>query len=200
MKIAPNSKLVFIGDSITDCERARPIGEGRGDAIGKGYVALVNAMFGAVCPEKKIRVINVGTSGNTVRDLKARWSTDVLALQPDWLSIMIGINDVWRQFDLPRMKEIHIGPAEYAATLDELVAKTKPLVKGLVLMTPYYIEPNRHDAMRVRMDEYGALVKKLAAKHRTSSWTRRPPSTRCCSTPTRPRSPGIASSRRRSVI
>ena len=65
------------------------------------------------------------------------------------------------------MTEVHVGPAEYAATLDELVTKTKPLVKGLVLMTPYYIEPNRQDAMRARMDEYGALVKKIAGKHGT---------------------------------
>ena len=165
MKIAANSKLVFIGDSITDCERARPVGEGLFGAIGKGYVALVDATLGAVCPEKKIRVVNMGCGGNTIRDLKNRWQTDVVALKPDWLSIMIGINDVWRQFDLPRMPEIHVGPAEYAATLDELVAKTKPLVKGLVLMTPYYLEPNPRDAMRARMDEYGRLVKKIADKH-----------------------------------
>jgi len=167
MKIATNSKLVFIGDSITDCERARPVGEGLFGAIGKGYVALVDGTFGAVCPEKKIRVVNVGSSGNTVRDLKNRWDTDVFALKPDWLSIMIGINDVWRQFDLPLIKETQVAPDVYEATLDELVAKTKPRVKGLVLMTPYYIEPNRKDAMRARMDEYGRLVKKIAAKHHT---------------------------------
>ena len=167
MKIAANSKLVFIGDSITDCERARPVGEGLFGAIGKGYVALVEATLGAASPEKYIRVVNMGCSGNTVRDLKNRWATDVIALKPDWLAIMIGINDVWRQFDLPRMTEIHVGPEEYAATLDELVSQTLPLVKGLVLMTPYYLEPNRQDGMRARMDEYGRLVKKIADKHGT---------------------------------
>jgi len=167
VKITPNSKLVFIGDSITDCDRSKPVGEGLFGAIGKGYVGLVDAILGAACPEKKIRVINMGISGNTVRDLKNRWQTDVIALKPDWLSIMIGINDVWRQFDLPLQKEIHVGPEEYAATLDELVGKTLPVVKGLVLMTPYYIEPNRQDAMRARMDEYGRLVKKIADKHGT---------------------------------
>ena len=167
MKIAANSKLVFIGDSITDCERARPVGEGLFGAIGKGYVALVEATLGAASPEKYIRVVNMGCSGNTVRDLKSRWATNVIALKPDWLAIMIGINDVWRQFDLPRMTEIHVGPEEYAATLDELVAQTVPLVKGLVLLTPYYLEPNRQDGMRARMDEYGRLVKKIADKHGT---------------------------------
>ena len=165
MKIAANSKLVFIGDSITDCERTRPVGEGLFGAIGKGYVALVDATLGAVCPEKNIRVVNMGCGGNTVRDLKNRWATDVIALKPDWLAVMIGINDVWRQFDLPKMTEIHVGPEEYAATLDELVAKTRPLVKGLVLLTPYYMEPNRQDKMRARMDEYGRIVKKIASRH-----------------------------------
>ena len=41
----------------------------------------------------------MGVSGNTVRILAARWDTDVVALEPEWLAVMIGINDVWRQFD-----------------------------------------------------------------------------------------------------
>src|SRR5262249_10275480 len=115
-----------------------------------------------------IRVVNMGVSGNTVRDLKARWLTDVLDQKPDWLSIMIGINDVWRQFDIPLQKEAHVLPDEYEATLDELIARTRPVLKGgLVLMTPFYIEPNRQDAMRARMDQYGDIVKKLATQHNT---------------------------------
>jgi lysophospholipase L1-like esterase len=78
LKLAPRSKLVMVGDSITDAGRARPVGEGRGDAIGKGYVMMVEALLGAVYPDQWIRVVNQGISGNTVRDLKARWQTDVL--------------------------------------------------------------------------------------------------------------------------
>ena len=165
MKIAPHSKLVFIGDSITDCERARPVGEGLFGALGKGYVSLVEGLLAAIDPSSAIRVVNMGTSGNTVLDLKARWQTDVVALKPDWLVIMIGVNDVWRQFDMPRQTEIHVSPEVYAKTLDGLVAATKSKVKGLVLMSPFYIEPNPADAMRARMDEYGAIVKKTARKH-----------------------------------
>src|SRR5471030_3060597 len=121
MKLAKNSKLVMIGDSITDAGRARPTGEGLFDAIGKGYAGNVDALLGAVYPAHGIRVVNMGTSGNTVRDLKARWQTDVLEQKPDWLSIMIGTNDVWRQFDIPRQKETHVYPEEYERTLDELV-------------------------------------------------------------------------------
>lgn len=165
MKLHKHDKLVMIGDSITDCGRARPVGEGLFEAIGKGYVAQIDALLGAVYPELAIRVVNVGTSGNTVRDLKERWQTDVIDLKPDWLSVMIGINDVWRQYDLPRQPEKHVLIEEYEATLEELVRSVKPQLKGLVLMTPFYIEPNANDAMRATMDRYGRAVKQVAAAH-----------------------------------
>lgn len=166
MKLAPHTKLVFIGDSITDCERARPVGEGLFGAIGKSYVSIVEGLLTAIHPEHAIRMVNMGISGNTVLDLKARWKTDVIDLKPDWLSIMIGVNDVWRQFDLPRQKEIHVSPKVYEKTLQELVSKSSPKLKGLILMAPFYLEPNREDPMRKRMDQYGAIVKKVARKNK----------------------------------
>jgi lysophospholipase L1-like esterase len=162
MIIDPGSKLLFIGDSVTDCGRAQPVGEGLGDALGRGYVSLVDALLGAAHPEWGIRVVNVGSSGNTVRDLKARWQRDVLDLRPDWLSVMIGINDVWRQFDMPRKPEAGVALDVYEATLREIVTDIRPRLKGLVLMTPFYIEPNATDRMRARMDEYGDVVRRLA--------------------------------------
>jgi len=164
MKIAPGSKLVMIGDSITDCGRARPVGEGGG--LGQGYVAYIDVLLSAALPAHRIRILNVGTGGNTARDLKACWQRDVLDLEPDWLSVMIGINDVWRQFDCPRQPETHVPLDEYRKTLDELLKAARPHLKGLVLMTPYFIELNRKDAMRAQMDRYGAAVKELAGKHK----------------------------------
>ncbi|GGF96621.1 SGNH/GDSL hydrolase family protein [Paenibacillus abyssi] len=165
MKLNYQDKLVMIGDSITDCGRKQPVGEGLFEAVGKGYVALVDALLTSTYPELAIRVVNMGTSGNTVRDLKARWDSDVSELNPNWLSIMIGINDVWRQFDQPNMTESHVYLVEYEQTLEELILRTKPQVQGLILMTPFYIEPNREDLMRATMDEYGAVVRRLAVKH-----------------------------------
>ena len=165
MLITPGSKLLMIGDSVTDAERARPVGEGSSEAYGKGYVALVHGWLGAVCPERRIRVVNMGVSGDTVRHLQARWQSDVIDLKPDWLSIMIGINDVWRQFDRPLQTELHISPEEYARTLDEIVGAARPGLKGLVLLTPFHIESNPQDAMRARMDEYGRIVKETARRH-----------------------------------
>ncbi len=167
MKLQKGSKLVMIGDSITDAGRTRPVAEGLFDPLGRGYSCLVNALLGSSHPELGIRVVNMGCSGNTVRDLKARWQTDVFDLKPDWVSIMIGINDVWRQYDCPLQTEWHVPIKEYEATLTELVKSTLPKVKGLVLVTPYYIEANRRDPMRATMDKYGAVVKKIAKENKT---------------------------------
>lgn len=166
-RIPARSKLLFIGDSITDAGRD-PSGEATpwgAPGTGRGYVSLIEAWFGATRPADRIRVVNRGTSGHTVRDLAARWQADVLTAPPDWLSIMIGINDVWRQFDTPLRTDLHVLLAEYRATLTDLVSRTRPQVKGLILATPYLIEPNRADPMRITMDAYGAVVRELAAKH-----------------------------------
>ncbi|MGN7165769.1 SGNH/GDSL hydrolase family protein [Paenibacillus cellulositrophicus] len=162
MKLSQNDTLLFIGDSITDCGRVRPVGEGGFGQLGSGYVAQVDALLSAVYPQLNIRVLNTGIGGNTVRHLKERWESDVLDLKPDWLSIMIGTNDVWRQFDHPLNPDQHVYLDEYETTLRELVQTTRPKLKGLVLMTPYYLDPNVNDPMRATMDVYGAVVKKVA--------------------------------------
>jgi lysophospholipase L1-like esterase len=47
------------------------------------------------------------------------------------------------------------------------VAATCPRVKGLILMTPYFIEPNLSDGMRARMDVYSNIVRNLSGRHQT---------------------------------
>lgn len=165
MKLKKGQKLLFIGDSVTDCERAKPDGEGLFQALGNGYVSIVDSFLQSTYPELGIRVVNKGLSGNTVRDLKARWQEDVLDQSPNWLAIMIGINDVWRQFDSPFITDRHVYMNEYEATLNELVEQTKLKAEQIVLLTPYYIEPNQTDQMRQKMDEYGAVVKQIANTH-----------------------------------
>ena len=167
MFFEPNSKIVIMGDSITDCGRAQPVGEGLFNAYGSGWVNLVVGQLGAVCPERRLRVVNMGTSGNTVRDLKDRWQRDVFDQKPDYVAVMIGTNDVWRQFDLPLQPEAHVYEDEYEHTLDDLVAQTLPRVKGMVLLTPFYMEPQRADAMRAAMDRYGDIVRRIAQKQGT---------------------------------
>lgn len=164
MKIEANQKLLFIGDSITSAARNFECG-GEGlsdDAYGSGYVRMIKSVLDAFYPERHIRVINQGVGGNTVRDLEARWDVDVLQHKPDWLSVMIGINDVWRQFDNPLRPELHVSLDVYSDTYRRLLEQTRPALKGLVIASPYFIERNLQDAMRSRMDEYRAVSKQLA--------------------------------------
>jgi len=167
MLLHKGDKLLFIGDSITDCERQKPEGEGLFNALGRGYVSFVDALLQSGYPELGIRVVNKGISGHTVRDLKERWQEDVLQQNADWLSIMIGTNDVWRQFDTPFIKEWHVYEEEYEETLCELIRATQSKVRGITLMTPFYIESNTNDKMRAKMDQYGLIVKKVAQQFGT---------------------------------
>lgn len=159
------NKILFIGDSISDYDRARPVGEGLFDAWGKSYVANVGALLGCAYPELHLRIVNMGIGGNQVRDLEARWQTDVMDQHPDWVSVLIGINDVWRQFDSPTIPESHVSEASFRDTYERLIQRTLPTVRGMILMTPYFMEPNRLDPMRAKMDAYGAIVRELAEKY-----------------------------------
>lgn len=154
MLIQNNSKLVIMGDSISDVERARPIGEGISGALGKSYVATVDAMIKAEDPLSNIRIVNMAISGSTSDHLVKRWQTDVLDLNPDWVAVLIGINDVWRRFDCYLMSDIHISVAKYKENLRYMMSETLPRAKGMIMMSPYFIEANRLDAMRACMDEY----------------------------------------------
>jgi lysophospholipase L1-like esterase len=98
-----------------------------------------------------------------VTDLAARWQSDVLDLEPNWLSVMIGINDVWRQFDAEPCAE-QVEPEQYELVYRSVLVKTRPQLDGLVMMTPYFLETNLKDPMRVKMDAYGAITKKLAVE------------------------------------
>lgn len=158
-------RIVFAGDSVTDMERARPLGEGLFDNIGRSYVRVIDNMLGAWYPEILVRVTNAGVAGNTSRDLLARFQEEVVELNPDWVSIFIGINDVWRQFDTPAMPDYQVSPEEYRKNVEQMIQAIHGKVKGIFVMTPYYIENNKEDWMRKRMDEYGAICKELSEKY-----------------------------------
>ena len=93
--IEDNALVLFQGDSITDAGRNYQ----DDTVLGAGYAAMAAAWFSAMHPDKKVRFVNRGISGNRVKDLKARWKDDCLDLKPSWVSILIGINDTWRHYD-----------------------------------------------------------------------------------------------------
>ena len=106
-------RIIFAGDSVTDMGSAQPVGEGLFDNMGHGYPRVIESLVTATYPELSIRFTNSGISGNTSKDLLARYERDVLSLNPQWVSICIGINDVWRQFDSPALTDQAVDPVEY---------------------------------------------------------------------------------------
>ena len=141
LKLNASSKLLFIGDSITDCgRRGAADGTGPHTPYGNGYVHLARAFLLARHGELGLEIVNRGISGNTVRDLDRRWEQDVIAEQPDWLSVKIGINDVWRL--IANRTADHVPLDEYEATLRRLLDRTRDATKArLILMEPYVIAP-----------------------------------------------------------
>lgn len=138
-------RIVFAGDSITDMYSAQPVGE-IGDGLGAGYVRIIDSMLSAVYPEISVRITNSGVGGNTSRDLLNRWERDVLSLNPQWVSVCIGINDAWRQFDAPAFPEMPVYPEEYENNLDKMLSSLAGRVKGAFVLTPYYIEREKASA------------------------------------------------------
>ncbi len=84
--------FIILGDSITDCGRNRD----NISSLGIGYPLVVAATIGTQCPQK-FKFINEGISGNRIVDVYARIKRDIINQKPDYLSILIGINDVWHE-------------------------------------------------------------------------------------------------------
>lgn len=85
-------RILFQGDSITDCERNR---EQLYD-LGAGYAMMVKGCMGLEYPAEH-EYINKGVGGNRIVDLYARIKADILNLKPDFMSILVGVNDVWHE-------------------------------------------------------------------------------------------------------
>jgi len=86
-------KILFQGDSITDAIRSRD----NEHYAGHGYATMVKGILGLDYPEQ-YECVNRGVSGNRIVDVYARIKADIINLQPDYMSILIGINDVWHEF------------------------------------------------------------------------------------------------------
>lgn len=159
MRIPDNATVLFQGDSITDAGRTK------GDtpaSLGHGYAMMAAAWYSAAYPEKGIRFLNRGISGNRAKDLEARWEGDCLALRPDWVSVLIGINDTWRAFD-------RNDPTTTAAYEDSyraiLTASRDVLGARLILMEPFVLPvPADRKEWRADLDPRITAVRRLAVE------------------------------------
>jgi acyl-CoA thioesterase-1 len=156
--LKPNQTIVFIGDSITDAGRLqrayRP--------FGNGYVNFTANYLVAKYPQLNFRIFNTGINGNTVRDLERRWERDCLSYKPDVLSVLIGINDLWRILTAGREKQ-GVEVQEYESTYRKLLASVGQ--QGdyqLVLMEPFMFCDNAENEMFRRLPAYINAVHNLA--------------------------------------
>lgn len=153
---------LFQGDSITDAGRRV------GPPLGDGYASLFAEILTTAFPERDIRFINKGIGGDTTVGLRNRWEDDVIRHQPDWLSILIGINDLHTWLGDPANG---VSPAIYREKYDSILASTKEKTSArLLLIDPFYIsiETCPHSFRRTVMDtipQYLAVVEEMAAKY-----------------------------------
>ena len=156
-------KLLFVGDSITDCGRDRGL---YGADLGSGFVNQVDLHLRFQLTQINCKVVNVGISGSRIIDLESRWQNDVLAHKPDYVVLCIGINDVWRQFDSPHLKQVTL--EAYSEKLSSLIRQTQPLIKEMCILSPFLLESNREDPMRSMMDQYRAATRTISEAQSTS--------------------------------
>lgn len=153
--IEDNALVLFQGDSITDAGR-----DAAGEGMGIGYAFLASAWFSALHPEKHVRFLNRGISGHRAKELEERWQRDCIDVKPDWVSIMIGINDTWRRFDSndPTSTEAYEKSYRHilATTRDRLGAR-------FILIEPFVLPyPDDRKAWRADLDPRIEVVHKLA--------------------------------------
>lgn len=91
MKLVKNDTVLFLGDSITDCDRDRQDPHD----LGHGFARLVADQLAETFPTAGFIFYNRGIGGNKAADVLARLQEDCLQLAPDVLVFMIGINDTW---------------------------------------------------------------------------------------------------------
>ena len=130
--------ILFQGDSITDAGRDRGLADpNAARALGSGYPLLAASAALAAHPERALRFYNRGVSGNKVPDLAARWAADTVALAPDVLSILIGVNDFWHKLGKGYTGTVQDYENQYGALLDE-TRRALPRAR-LIVLEPFVL-------------------------------------------------------------
>ncbi len=152
-----NTVIVFQGDSITDCERNRSDPNDLGD----GYVRLISerlisTMLSVDYPQYNLKFINRGISGDKIGDLVYRWDKDCIALKPDWISILIGVNDT---LDTPIKKfeeEYHF-----------ILKRTKSELSSRIILCEPFVLFEDNNAYREDLNPKIEIVHKLSKEFDT---------------------------------
>lgn len=146
LKIDPGSKILFTGDSITDCGSS--LSEDI-NFLGHGYPVFIASLLGARYPGYELSFINSGVTGNRAADLAERWQRDVINHKPDLLSVLVGINDVGARYS----DHTACSAMEFSCIYRELLEQTRrdlPQTR-IVLMEPFLL-PMHADQRNWRAD------------------------------------------------
>jgi lysophospholipase L1-like esterase len=153
------STVMFTGDSITDCEHLTTE-----QPLGWGYPLHVAGQWGHQHPDRPVTFLNSGIAGNKVMDLEPRWERDVLATDPDVVSLLIGANDVgWKDY---AEDGYAISPEDFGAGIDRMLATLAERGTRIILIEPFMLE--RNDAQRVQrsdLDPKIQVVRELSRKY-----------------------------------
>ena len=127
-------KILFQGDSVTDAGRDRS----QSADMGEGYPRYASAMIQDSYPDTEFEFVNLGISGNRTEHLMARLESDFIEVQPDIVSIMIGINDVWHHYehDLVETTDEQF-EANYRLILDNIKSRTNARI---LLIQPFLLD------------------------------------------------------------
>lgn len=160
----PGGVILFQGDSITDSGRNRSIaGPNIAAALGTGYPLMVAASVLRTSPDYAWQFFNRGDSGDKIPDLQARWSVDTLALKPDIVSVLVGVNDFWHK----RLKGYTGTVADYETQYVALLTVTRhalPSVR-LVVLEPFVLRYGVVDATWFpEFDERRAAAARVASR------------------------------------
>lgn len=158
-------KIVFFGDSITDMLRNYEAAPYSAYAFGQGYVFLATAELTAKYP-KKFEILNRGIGGNRTVDLYQRIKCDVWNHNPDVISILIGVNDVWHEIARQNGVELDRFEKVYRMIIEDTL-KVLPNVK-FMLVEPYVLEgiSTKEEIDKFKeVYKYAEVVKKLANEY-----------------------------------
>lgn len=155
-------KILFIGDSITEWgKREDP------EQIGISYVRIIHDYLLTTYPEQGFDITNKGIGGNRITDLASRWQQDVIEQNPDYLSISIGINDVWRQLDRPEMEQVDIEKFEHL--YKDLLTQVKEQTNAhIILMEPTVIEEQLQSKGNEILKKYVKVVNDMSKQFETT--------------------------------
>ena len=149
-------KVLFIGDSITDCGRRN-----ENTPLGQGYVLKITELITAKYPERQIEYVNMGIGGDIVEGLENRWDTDVIAENPDWVSVKIGINNASRQLNQEVSNEDYL--PEWEECYRRILTRVKnELSAPIFLFEIFYIEEDVQNPRPLAVDAYNERIHKLA--------------------------------------